>query len=75
MANTFQWDVESTDLNLLTALTLISRLLSTCELNMDDMEQPTRQAVTDAGEFLLDAQNNGWAWDDGDSASPNASHT
>lgn len=62
------WFVESDDAcSLETALRIIDALLSTCELNMDDMETETLEAIRLAGRFQNLAANRGYqtnGWED-----------
>lgn len=39
---------------------LLSRVLSTCELNLDEIEPETRAVCQEAAEFLADNYEPGW---------------
>jgi hypothetical protein len=51
-----KWDGQSEKRNLVTALCIIHDLLNTTELNLDDMEDETRDSIRVAVEFLDEAQ-------------------
>ena len=56
-----KWDTASQKHNLITALEIIHDLLNTTELNLDDMEEDTRDSIRKSYEFLEEAQVHGYA--------------
>jgi hypothetical protein len=55
-----KWDEANEHLNLASALAIIQDLLNTTELNMDDMEDHTRDSIRQSYEFLDEARSNGY---------------
>lgn len=56
-----KWDSTNEQHNLATALEIIHDLLNTTELNLDDMEEHTRQSIRNSYEFLDQAREYGYA--------------
>ena len=56
-----KWDKVSQERNLITALEIIHDLLNTTELNLDDMEEDTRDSIRSSYEFLEEARVHGYA--------------
>lgn len=54
MAN--KWNELNEKVNLITALSIIHDLLNTTELNLDDMEEATRDSISIAFDFLEEAR-------------------
>jgi len=55
-----KWDKVNEKCNLATALEIINDLLNTTELNLDDMEDDTRDSIRNSYEFLDMARAHGY---------------
>ena len=56
-----KWDKINEQQNLATALEIIQDLLNKTELNLDDMEDDTRDSIRSSYEFLEEARSQGYA--------------